>query len=178
MCYFSVFFKNNSNKKNNDDNYSINNNSNVDSKGKDINVKEQKENENNNEKNVKNEKDKGLINSVSNKNINYGEYEKILKKIIKNKFKKNEDNKLYFSSEKEKNELESEKDNIIENNQKKFINSNSTTNINIININTYNNQNDSNLSSKLSNSNEIKYVKKTFIPQLIKKNLKKKKIKG
>ena len=184
--YFSVFFKNNSNKKNNDDNYSINNNSNcfisgdnkVDSKGKDINVKEQKENENNNEKNVKNEKDKGLINSVSNKNINCGEYEKILKKIIKNKFKKNEDNNLYFSSEKEKNELESEKDNIIENNQKKFINSNSTTNINIININTYNNQNDSNLSSKLSNSNEIKYVKKTFIPQLIKKNLKKKKIKG
>ena len=70
---------------------------------------------------------------------------------------------------------------IIINNNKIIHNSNSTTNINIINVNTYNNNqnNEINIQPKLTNSNEIKFIKKNnnIVPSKLKNKLKNKKIK-
>lgn len=84
--------------------------------------------------------------------------------------------------EKEKKEKNSENENkCIINNNKIIHNSNSTTNINIINVNTFNNNqiNDLNSQTKLTNSNELKFIKKNtnIIPNKLKNTLKKKKIK-
>ena len=84
--------------------------------------------------------------------------------------------------EKEKKEKNSENENkCIINNNKIIHNSNSTTNINIINVNTFNNNqiNDLNSQPKLTNSNELKFIKKNtnIIPNKLKNTLKKKKIK-
>ena len=130
-------------------------------------------NENNKGRNDNNYKKKGLVYSMSNKNILDSDCEKIIKKIMKIKTKKKEE------IEKEKKEKNNENENkFIINNNKIIHNSNSTTNINIINVNTYNNQNNEiNNEPKLTNSNEIKFIKKNnnIIPNQIKNTLKKKK---
>ena len=130
-------------------------------------------------RNDNNCKKKGLAYSISNKNILDNDCEKIIKKIMKIKNNKNEEIEKEKKEKKEKNNENENK--IIINNNKIIHNSNSTTNINIINVNTYNNNqnNEINIQPKLTNSNEIKFIKKNnnIVPNKLKNKLKNKKIK-